>query len=427
MPNHPNILQLTTHDTGRHFGCYGHPTLHTPNIDALSADGVRFGNYFAAVPICCASRATMLTSLYPQSHGLLDLCFAPFDWRLRQPERHLSHILRTAGYRKLLFGMQHEAADTADLALEAMTQPVIPCAQLAEALTGYLKSEAAGQQPFYIQVGFLETHTAWDFGGAQPDDSLGVEVPPYLVDNAGARTAMAQFQGALRQVDGAVGTILRALRESGLEDNTIIVFTTDHGIELPRAKWHVYDPGIAIGLVMRYPPAGWIGGRVCDQLLSNVDYLPTLLELAGLEVPGYCEGYSFAGALENLAPLREAVYAMYLKDQTRCVRTARYKWIRHFDAASDYARVPLAIEDVMMHRGIPLCELYDLAADPNEFDNLFGRAEYAGIQAELDRMLWRWLESVDEPLLHGPVRTPSYESASRDYARWQGQSETNRE
>ena len=67
MPTHPNILQLTTHDTGRHFGCYGHPTLHTPNIDALSADGVRFSNYFATVPICCASRASMLTGLYPQS------------------------------------------------------------------------------------------------------------------------------------------------------------------------------------------------------------------------------------------------------------------------------------------------------------------------------------------------------------------------
>ena len=421
MPTHPNILQLTTHDTGRHFGCYGHPTLHTPNIDALSANGVRFSHYFATVPICCASRASMLTGLYPQSHGLLDLCFAPFDWRLNRPEQHLSHILRAAGYRNLLFGMQHEAADTADLALEAMTPPFLPCAQVAEAVTGYLASQAVGQQPFYIQVGFLETHTAWDYGGAQPDDSLGVEVPPYLVDNVGARTTMAQFQGAVRQVDGAVGTILQALRSSGLEDNTIVVFTTDHGIELPRAKWHLYDPGIAVGLIMRYPPAGWCDGRVCDLLLSNVDYLPTLLELAGLEVPGYIEGYSFAGAMGRDAPLRQAVYAMFHQNQTRCVRTERYKWIRHFDAASDYARVPLPIEDVMMHRGITLCELYDLAADPNEFSNLFGWPEYAEIQDNLDKMLWRWLESVDDPLLHGPVRTPSYESSTRDYGRWKAQ------
>jgi N-sulfoglucosamine sulfohydrolase len=421
MAKHPNILQLITHDTGRHFGCYGHPTLHTPNIDALSVDGVRFGNYFAVVPICCASRATMLTGLYPQSHGLLDLCFAPFDWRLRQPERHLSHILRKAGYRNLLFGMQHEAAATTDLALEAMTPPVIPCTQVAEAAAGYLASQVSSHQPFYIQVGFLETHTSWDFGGAQPDDSLGIEVPPYLVDNAGARTAMAQFQGALRRVDGAIGTILRALRASGLEENTIVVVTTDHGIELPRAKWHLYDPGIAVGLMMRYPPAGWCGGLTCDLLLSNVDYLPTLLELAGLEVPGYCEGFSFAGALDHPRQLRQEVYGFYHQNQTRCVRSERFKWIRHFDAASDYACVPVPIEGVMMHRGALLCELYDLAADPNEFTNLYGQAEYTAIQSELDQKLWRWLEAEDEPLLHGPVRTPSYESSMHDYTGWKAQ------
>jgi len=96
MAGKVNILQITTHDSGRHFGCYGHRTLHTPQIDALAADGVQLDNYFAVAPICCASRASMLTGRYPQSHGLMDLCFPPFDWALREDERHIT-ITCTSG------------------------------------------------------------------------------------------------------------------------------------------------------------------------------------------------------------------------------------------------------------------------------------------------------------------------------------------
>ena len=103
-----NILQITTHDTGRHIGCYGHPTVHTPAIDSLAADGVMMTNYFAAAPICCASRASMLTGRYPQSHGLLDLSFPPFSWRLGNGEAHLACLLSST-HHTVLFGIQHEA------------------------------------------------------------------------------------------------------------------------------------------------------------------------------------------------------------------------------------------------------------------------------------------------------------------------------
>jgi len=249
-----------------------------------------------------------------------------------------------------------------------------------------------------------------------------VEIPPYLADSDVWRKAMAGFQGAIRKVDTAVGAILDALRASGLENDTLFVFTTDHGIEMPRAKWFLYDPGIAIGLIVRYPRGGLTGGRTCDLLMSNVDYLPTVFELAHLNVPGRVEGRSFASQLlaSSPHPVRESVFAMHHKTQSRCIRTDRYKLIRHFDAPANY-RTPVRYEEILMRGGGKRIELYDLIADPNEFHNAADQPELSGAKQRLDGMLWSWMESVNDPLLQGPVRTPSYEAAIQDYAAWKRQ------
>jgi N-sulfoglucosamine sulfohydrolase len=427
----PNILQITTHDSGRHVGCYGHPTLRTPNIDVLAADGVRLTNYFAVCPICCASRATMLTGRYPQSHGLMDLCFSPFDWALGPDEQHITHVLAQAGYRNLLFGIQHEV-DHRDIGRLAFDK-TYPCVadgrtrtapDIAADVTAFLESpEAGGDRPFYAQIGFFETHTPFDFGGCEPDSANGVVVPPYLVEDETTRAMMAGYQGAVRRADEAVGRIVEALDRNGLAEDTILVFTTDHGIELPRAKWFCYDPGIAIACIFRWPGGRLAGGRPCEQLLSNVDYLPTVLDLAGVAVPDRVQGRSFAGALrdDSASPVRQAVYAMYHKTQSRCVRTERHKFIRHFDAATDFGSVPVRFADVLSKRPIRRTELYDLSVDPNEFENLINRPAVADVQRRLDAMLWKWMASVGDPLLSGPVATPSYQAAMGEYRQWQSE------
>lgn len=423
MKKLPNIIQVTTHDSGRHLGCYGHPALHTPAIDRLAAEGVRMANCFAAAPICCASRATQLTGLYPQSHGLLDLCFPPFNWRMAPEVRHISHWLKEANYHTLLLGVQHEVArgELNRLAFDSVRmQERQPAGQVAADTARFLREEAKAKQPFYAQVGFFETHTPFDFGGATPDTESGLEIPAYLADTGISRAAMAGFQGAIRKADAAVGAILQALESSGLAEDTLFVFTTDHGIEVPRAKWHLYDPGIAIALIMRYPRGGLTGGRVCGLLLGNVDYLPSILELAGIGSSGCLQGRSFARALTQDAPepVREAVFGMYHKTQSRCVRTNRHKLIRHFDAALRHNQLPASYELLLQQAAGEQVELYDLADDPNEFRNLAEQPAQADARSELDGMLWRWMESVDDPLLKGPMRTPSYESAMRDYACW---------
>jgi len=421
LASRPNVLIITTHDTGRHFGCYGNPAVHTPVIDSIAKNGVRLSNYFATVPICSASRASMMTGLYPQAHGLMDLCGPAFGWRLRNYSQHLSHLMRSDGYHTCMFGFQHEAHGTEHLGFdEIRARDIPPSDRTAHEVAAFLGEWTKRDRPFYAQVGFFETHTPFERGGVEPDESNGVYVPPYLVRDEDSVRQMALFQGAVRKVDGAVGIILDALRANGLEQDTLLVFTTDHGIEMPRSKWYLYDPGIAIGLVMQWSGGGITGGIVCDCLLSNVDFLPTVLELAGVPVPDYVQGTSFVSNIRDPAAAapREAVYGLYHKTSTRYVRTNRYKFIRHFDFPYDFHTLPVSFADQQMKRGIPHVELFDFDADPNEFENVSESPEYADVCDQLSDMLWCWLESVEDPILQGPVRSPSYDRAMDDYAAW---------
>src|SRR5207248_8344640 len=144
-----------------------------------------------------------------------------------------------------LVGMQHliERGRAEELGYERVL-PVAPAREEAEAAAERLRGLAVSERPFYLEVGFEEPHRPYDFGGAQPDDSLGVEVPPYLPDVPDVRQDMAAFQGAVRAMDAAVARILAALGGLGLAQSTWVVFTSDHGIAMPRAKGMLYDPGI---------------------------------------------------------------------------------------------------------------------------------------------------------------------------------------
>ena len=420
----PNILLVTTHDTGRHLGCYGVETVHTPNIDALAAEGVRLTDYFATVPICCASRASMMTGRYPQSHGLMDLYFQPFNWALHDDELHLSQILQDAGYHTQLFGLQHEVQDPARLGFDILPPPgPRPDADgVAESVAAFLRDRPADGGPFFAQVGTFETHSPFTWGGAQPDDSKGVTVPPQCVPSEPILRMAREFQGMVRKVDRAVGVMLEALRDRGLAHNTLVVLTTDHGIEFPRAKWTLYDPGIGIAMIARWPAGGVAGRRTCDWMLSNVDFVPTMLELAGIDVPDRVQGVSFAHGLTGAvgAPPRDAVFALFAKRcQGRCIRTRDYKLIRNFDIDRWY-RKPVDITNPADYWVSPTLELYDMRNAPLEFNNLATLPELAATREELEGRLLAWLRQVDDPILKGPLRTPFYDRSLREMCGQEG-------
>jgi len=416
MPDKPNILIMTSHDTGRHLGCYGIREVQSPCIDALAADGVRMSNYFATVPICCASRASMMTGRYPQSHGLMDLYFPPFNWALHENERHLSHILQDAGYHTRLFGIQHEVQNPDRLGFDVLSKGRQPADAVAKEVAAFLSQRSAADSPFYAQVGFFETHSPFTWGGAEPDDSRGVHVPPYVVPSEPILQMARELQGSIRKMDAAVGAIANALEANGIADDTILVYTTDHGIEFPRAKWTLYDPGIGSAMIVRWPRGGIAGGRVCQRLQSNVDFLPTILELACLPVADTVQGRSFAGALtgSGAPPEREEIFALYAKRyQGRCVRTDRHKLIRNF-SIDRYYRKPVDFTDYDDYGVTPNLELYDLQNDPLEFNNLAEDPKYTETRRALEASLRRWLQDVGDPILRGPLRTPFYERSRMD-------------
>ncbi|MFW6189273.1 MAG: sulfatase [Planctomycetota bacterium] len=420
----PNVLLITTHDTGRHLGCYGVETVRSPNLDRLAEGGCRFTNYFAASALCSPSRGAMMTGRYPQNNGMLGLSHAPWWWSLNEGEKHLSHLLHGAGYYTALFGHQHETSDVdAQLCFDEHGLHRRPdsglhttCGTVADGVCRFLSEEAADRAPFYLQVGFFETHRPFDFGGVEPDDELGVHVPPYLKDTDAVRAELAHLQGAVRRMDGAVGRILDALRENGLRDDTLVVYSVDHGIPFPRAKTTLYDPGIGIALLMRLP--GVVPpDTTCDGLLSNVDLVPTLLQIAGVDPPGNLDGSSFASAFDGGAG-RERIFAEQCghggPNELRCVRTERYKLIRNFGPQRRLS-VPVDVNEREQAGTLPFVQLFDLEEDPLEVEDVSEDDEYAEVLRELDAALHGWMAEVEDPLLSGPIATPYYRRAMADY------------
>ncbi len=426
----PNVLFMTSHDTGDWLRCYGYKSVYTPNLDALASEGSRFANNFCTSPVCTPSRGAMMTGRYPQTNGLMGLIQTPYRWRYRQGERHLSHLLGEQGYHTVLFNHQHEAPHDSPLGFrerrlvnsgshELLTGEQVSTAdETAEELIEFLREYGSVGAPFYAQVGFFETHTPYDWRGAQADDSGGIEVPPYVVDDAKVRHKVAALQGAIRSLDQAAGRILHALSETELGQNTIVIFTVDHGVELPRCKWELYDGGIRTALLVRLPQDNIRTGKVCDWLISNVDVVPTVLDLLNLRIPEDLEGQSFAGFFRNqqAAAPRDAIFSMMHSHdrfvESRCIRTRQYKLIGNFSPS----RVPAAPfpPGGPSRQERPVLELYDLCADPFELSNLVEDTRYLHVREDLSKRLLSWLSEVKDPILRGPVPTPYYRMAMAD-------------
>lgn len=422
----PNILIITPHDAGRHFGCYGVPTVSTPNIDGLAASGMKFASMFATCSVCSPSRASLLTGCHPQTHGVMSLVGGCWNWSLRQPRMHLSHVLRAAGYHTRMYGYQDEAKDLADLGFDhhssylgpRMPKQVIDAVTMAHDVAGFLRERGrqGSDQPFYAQVGFFEAHTPYDYGGATPDASRGTEVPPYCLTGSSALTAeVAHFQGAVRKADQGVGIILDALRESGLERDTLVLFAVDHGVDLPRAKRTMYDAGLRIAFILRWPNGGIDGGRECPWLLSNMDFLPTLADRLDLRPPHSPEGQSFAAAFRPEARLagdgpRDAIQAMWAETAEYAVRTRDYKLIRKF--AAEAPRPKPAGDHYAL---VPPQQLFHLPDDPYEQHDVSDDPAHAGALMAMNRRFYDWIDAVDDPIRHGPIPTPFYQAAIADY------------
>lgn len=441
-----NILMITCHDIGRHLGCYGIPTVHTPHIDALAADGVRFTQAFCTAPQCSPSRAALFTGRYPHSNGVMGLTHADFAWDLHPEEQHLGQILQANGYETVLIGVHHESrrGDPQQVAARCgMTEAISnrPGEVVSDLALKRLARFADEKRPFYLQLGYTEPHRLNpkvreepDYMGfigdyIEPDSEAGITVPPYLRDEPQALEELSELQGAIRYVDTAVGRVLAGLHELGLEGQTLVILTSDHGVALPRAKCSLYDPGLETALIMRLPSRDWCGGKVHSELISNIDVFPTLLEAIGLPVSDQVQGRSFLPLLEGRnfhsrdSTFAEMTYHNYY-DPRRCIRTNRYKLIVNFSAAPAFMdpsqswrprTMPLAPVKGPAAFHAPI-ELYDLQADPLELENLADDPSHEDIRRACLVDLHRWMHMTDDPLLHGAVMSPLHERVASTLA-----------
>ncbi len=414
----PNILLIICHDLGQHIGCYGVRTVQTPNLDRLAAEGVRFENSFCTAPQCSPSRAGLMCGRYPHATGVLGLVHGGFRWELQPGERHIASLLAELGYRTHMFGTQHVTSYPERLGFHYRA-PGNVARKIASDVVSFIENRNS-KEPFYAHVGFFEPHRPFDHGNVPPDDSMGVFVPSYLPNDDAARSELAEMQGAIKHVDQQVGLILEALDRKGLAENTITVFTVDHGIPFPRAKCSLYDSGIEVALLMRWPTGVAVAGRVFEELISNVDLLPTLLQAAGISLPANLQGCSFLPLLrsEGYQPraevFAEKTYHTYY-DPTRAIRTRRHKLIWNFDFVprielpSDIIVGATARHMLREFAGYKQpVELYDLQADPWEMNNIAPSAEHAEVRTDLSRQLLRWMRDTGDPLLQGPVSSPAY-------------------
>ncbi len=286
-------------------------------------------------------------------------------------------------------------------------------------------SARAEGRPFFVHAGFGLVHRPF---GAEFDPELAgrVEVPPVLPDCAETRRDLAAFYRNVRRLDERVGLLLAGLQAAGRAQNTLVVFTTDHGPAFARAKHTLYDPGLRIAAIFRLPDA-LAGGAVENGLRSNIGMLPTLCALTGLPAPAGLRGTGGTRehAFAAITWTRRTGQLSY--HPTRCVRTARHKLIRNFTPDPFYldsgwlARFGGDNERIAswpyFGRKRPPVELYDLEADPDETQDLADRPELREVQAAMQAALDAHLHAIGDPILDGPIPNPTGEPVKQQWVR----------
>ena len=415
----PNVVYIDCHDLGDWLGCYGRPWLETPHLDALAAQGARFGEHIAAAPICMPSRAAIYTGLMPHELGVT----GQESLLLGDDTPPLAARFRDAGYHTVLCGRLMVLNDPAEMGfteqLETSRDEQTATAAAFLAAQGSAREDGAGGTPFLLSVSFTQCHRP--FGDRyDPEVPDRVEVPPYLPDTAATRRDLATLAWQIRDLDRRVGLILAALDRAGLANDTLVVFTTEHGPAIARAKHTTYDSGLRTALLLRLP--GTIpAGTIVDTMTGNVDLLPTLADLCGLPAPA-SGGISWAARLTSgdTRTVRQFAFSEFnwgrrsgawYYTPSRVIRGPRYKLIR------GYRRIPIYVDSGWLARyagdretverwyaePLPDTGLFDLQDDPFELRNLAGDHALTAVEGDLNQRLDDHLHATGDPILAGPV------------------------
>jgi N-sulfoglucosamine sulfohydrolase len=399
----PNIIWIVGEDMGPELGCYGDPQAITPNMDKLASQGARFTHCFTHAPVCAPSRSGLITGMYPTTIGTHHM-----RSKLIAPPPTFTSYLRKAGYFVAWPGKTDFNFDVPADAFDSTAD----------------WTKKLPRQPFFAYVNFIDSHEssirmmdkfAKYTAGLKPaerHDPAKMRLPSYYPDTPEVRRDLANYYDLVTAVDHKVGEVLKFLDDQGVAENTAVFLTGDHGRGLPRSKRWVYDSGIHVPLIVRWP--GKIKpGILRDELVSFIDFAPTVLELAGVRTN--LQGVVFLGPR---AQERKYVFAARDRmdetyDRIRTVRTKQYQYIRNFHPELPYAqRIAYAEEMPTMQTwrrlngegkltgaqklffapSKPPEELYELSVDPDEIHNLVDSAAHQAVLKELRAELEKWIE-----------------------------------
>lgn len=418
----PNILWLVAEDLSPFLPMYGDSAVATPHLSRLAAEGVVYTRVFSPSGVCAPSRAAIATGMYPTHIGAMHMRtggqvkYLPAEIIPYEATPHSGVFMHSEYLRRAGYYCTNNAKEDYQFRKSLMAWD-------ESSNQAHWRNRQPGQ-PFFAIFNFGVTHESQIW--VRQHDSLWIDtlqplaMPPYLPDNAVARRDLRRMYSNIAEMDDQVGRVLAQLEADGLLDSTIIFWYADHGGPLPRMKRQVYDSGIRLPMIIRYPDA-WQAGTRDDRLISFVDFLPTLLSITGQAPPGYLDGQAFAGEyrapqdrryIHAAADRFDEVYTM-----KRAVRDARFKYIRNFRAAEgDYEdnayrkQQPIMAEMLRLRdagqldsiqmlwfcRPCPEEMLFDTETDPHEIHNLAGDPAYADKLAELRAECLRWMEAVGD-------------------------------
>lgn len=415
----PNIVWISIEDMSPRLGAYGDPVARTPAMDRLAGEGVLYTRAFTTAGVCAPSRSAIITGMFQTGIGTHHMRTGhaapglPTPYEAVPPPyvKAFPEYLRRAGY----FATNNFKTD-----YQFGDPFTVWDASSREA--HWRDPRRAPGQPFFAVFNITATHEARSWVG--PEDTLrtdpnDVTVPPYYPDTRPVRRQLARHYDNIAAADARVGEILAQLEEDGHADDTIVFLWADHGDGLPRAKRWLYDSGLHVPLIVRWPGTLEAGTRT-DRLVSFVDLAPTVLSVAGVGVPTHMDGSAFLGPAGGtprtyVHAARDRIDGVY--DMVRATRDDRFKYIRNYYPETPYVQmVPFRNRSGIMQELLrlhadglltgptapwlrdtrPPEELYDLAADPHEVRNAAGDPAMAPILARLRAETDRWMAAVGD-------------------------------
>jgi arylsulfatase A-like enzyme len=421
----PNILYIIQEDIGPNHACDGEPLIQTPVVDRLAAEGIRFSHTYCTGPVCSASRSALMTGRYQNNIAAHN--HRTWEWNKRPlaaPARHISEWFRDAGY--FTCNLQPEPGKRKGTNGSAGAGKVdlnfhLNGADKANFFDGHSWNQRKAGQPFFAHITIIETHKGegWKIARRQPKpelvDPAKLKLPAYNPESPIVRDEIANYLDAIHLSDKYVGELLARLEADGLAKNTIVVLSSDHG-PLFRGKQFLYDGGIRIPLIIRFPdgrfPDGRHAGQVDDHFVSGIDIAPTLLGFAGIRPPaGAMQGQDIFGPDYRTRPYIFAARDRmdFSIDRMRAVRTKQFKYIRNYFPAIPYMQAnqykeqqyptwnlvkqwakegKLNREQALFASPTkPIEELFDVTADPDEVHNLAGDPKHKETLRELRKLV----------------------------------------